>query len=168
MKTKDFSDQQFLEYFSEHIRYEIQMLLSVTNGILQKFVVPQGLQHAPVESYAVHLRNMINFFFPPSSRDTDVCAKDFFINEETWEKVRPQLSETLAIAKIRADKEVGHLTTSRLSGTPKGKEWDVKNLTGELMPLFIFFCQSADKLKLEPLISDLLGFYSKIVAIPTK
>ncbi|MDP3763132.1 MAG: hypothetical protein Q8Q92_00520 [bacterium] len=168
MKTKNLSNQQLFEYFAEHVRYEVQMLLNATSGILQQLKVPQGLQHMPIESYAIHLRNLITFLYPSSSRDTDVCAKDFFKREEAWEKIRPELSEVLVKAKIRADKEVGHLTTSRQSGTPKDKEWDVKNLTGELMPLFNLFCESADKVKLKSSIDELLTFHSRIKALPVK
>jgi len=168
MKTKDLSEQQLSEYFAEHVRYEVQMLLNVTSAILQQLQVPQGLQHAPVESYAIHLRNLITFLYPSSSRDTDVCAKDFFIKEETWDKIRPRLSETLIKAKIRADKEVGHLTTSRQNGTPKGKEWDVKNLTEELMPLIYLYCESADKVRLGSLIDELLAFHSRVKALPAR
>lgn len=162
MKTKDLSEQQLFEYFAEHVRYEVQMLLNVTSAILQQIQVPQGLQHAPVESYAIHLRNLITFLYPSSSRDTDVCAKDFFFKEETWEKIRPKLSETLTKAKIRADTEVGHLTIFRQNGTPKSKKWEVENLTDELMPSIRLFCESADKVKLMFLIDELLKFHSHI------
>ena len=168
LKTKDFSEQQLLDYFTEHVRYEVQMLLNATSGILQKLKVPQGLQHMAVESYAMHLRNLITFLYPSSLRDTDIYAKDFFIEEETWKKVRPELSETLVKAKIRADREVGHLTIFRQNGTPTGKEWDVKNLTGELMPLINLCCESADKVKLKSLIDDCLTFHSQIKTLTTR
>lgn len=169
MKTKDLNEEQLLKYFSEHVRYEVQMLLNMTNAIKQRFEVPRGLQYAAVESYAIHLRNLITFLYPSSFlRDTDVCAKDFFIEEKTWKEIRPQLSETLENARIRANKEVGHLTTSRKNGTDKDKEWDVENLTNELTPLIHLYCKSADKMKLEPLIDKLLVFHSRIKDLPVK
>jgi hypothetical protein len=166
METKDLNNQQLFEYFAEHIRYEVQMLLNATSGILQKLKVPQGIEHMPVESYAIHLRNLITFLYPFFPRNTDVCAKNFFINEDTWENLRPALSTSLLNAKNRADKEVGHLTTSRQSGVSKGKEWNVKELTGELMPLIKLFCESADKVKIGSLIDESLAFHTKINALP--
>jgi len=168
MNTKDLSEHELSEYFAEHIRYEVQMMLNATSGILQQLQVPQGLQHMPVESYAIHLRNLITFLYPSSSRDTDVCARDFFVEERSWEKIRPRLSDTLASAKIRADKEVGHLTTSRISGITSDKKWDIKGLTEELMPLITFFCKSADKVILGSSIEDLLTFHTQIKSLPTR
>ncbi len=168
MKTKDLTEKQLVEYFSEHVRYEVQMLLNGTDAIIRGLKVPNGLQHMPVESYAIHLRNLITFLYPASSRDTDVCAKDFFNKEDSWDKVRPQLSEVLTEAKTRADKEVGHLTTSRQSGTPKSKVWDVKTLTQELWPIFQLFAESADKVNLAPLAQEILPYYSRVMGLSTK
>lgn len=168
VKTKDLSPQQLFEYFAEHVRYEVLMSLNVTSAILQKKQSLRGLEFAAIESYAIHLRNLITFFYPFSLRDVDVCAKHFFVKEEMWKKIRPELSDILGEAKIRADKEVGHLTTSRHNNMHRDKEWDVRKLMGELMPLFMFFCDSADKLKLRPLIDDLLTHYYKIQALPVR
>lgn len=164
MKTKDLTDAQLLEYFREHVRYEIQMLLNATYGIMMQFVVPNGFQHMPVESFAIHLRNLITFLYPFTSRPGDVCAEDFFVNDETWEKLRPELSKVLEIAKKRADKEVGHLTTSRQVGTPASKRWDVRGLAMDLIPLIELFCNSADKFELKSEIKDIMIYYNfKIV-----
>ena len=130
MKTKDLSEIQLHKYFDEHVRYEVQMLLNATGAILKQTPISQELQYMPIESYAIHLRNIITFLYPFSRRDTDVCANDFFIDKSSWLEVRPKISEILKTAKDRADKEVGHLTTSRLSGTPEKKKWNVKAMTG--------------------------------------
>lgn len=164
MKTKDLNEEQLYEYFAEHFRYEVVMLLHATRGIRQKLSIAKGFEYMPVESFAIHLRNLINFLYPYAPHDDDVCAKDFFIREENWEEIRPVLSEVLKIAKKRADKEVGHLTTLRQAGTPESKVWDVDGLTAELMPLIDFFCKSADKVKRDLDVKHLLAYYSQIVA----
>ena len=165
MKTRDLTQEQLYEYFAEHVRYEVQMLLNMASGILQRLQIAQGLQHAPIESYAIHLRNLITFLYPSSPRDTVVCAKDFFIDEKTWENIRPELSKTLVDAKIRADKEVGHLTTFRQNGTPKSKEWDVRGLTKELILIFKLFCEHADKAKLGSSIREIIIHYGMVMAL---
>lgn len=166
MKTKDLSEEQLLDYFKEHIRYEILMLLNATHAIKMQFQIQEGLKFMILESYAIHLRNLINFFYPPIRiRDTDVCAKDFFIEEATWGTKRPELSATLRKAKDRADKEVSHLTTLRKNANDNDKSWDVKPLTYEIMPVFNLFCKSTDKVELVSLVDDLMNHYSLIKSL---
>ena len=162
MKTQNLSSDQIHQYFNVHVRYEVQMLLHVTSGVLEKIQVPQMLMHAPIESYAIHLRNIITFLYPSTVRDSDICAKDFFVDSETWSKIRPPLSDSLEKAKRRADKEVGHLTTARISGSPDEKQWDVKNLTGEIFPIMRFFVESADRVKLRGSLDELDTYFSQI------
>ena len=89
------------------------------------------LKNTRTEAFALHLRNLIVFLYQdqfPLKTD-DVSAHHFLASPapyEEWLRIRPKLSDTLARAKTRADKELAHLTTARLSGTPKEKEWDVR------------------------------------------
>lgn len=161
-KTKELGNQELLEYFSEHIRYEVQMLLNAAWAISKKLQIQQGLEFMIVEAYAVHLRNLIAFLYPESTRDDDVCAKDFFLDEITWEQVRPEAGEGMKKARKRAHKEVSHLTTSRQFGTPKGKEWNIAGFTGEVMPVFEKFIESADKVDLKESGGELIVMYRKI------
>jgi hypothetical protein len=163
MQTKDLTDTQLYEYFAEHVRYEIQLLLNAAWAISNKLKVPQGLEYMPVEAYAIHMRNLITFLYPPASpRKDDVCAKHFFIEETKWDSVRPGISQILIIARTRAHKEIGHLTTSRHAGTPKGKEWDIRNFTAELMPVIETFSETADRVILKECTEPLLAAYKKI------
>lgn len=146
-KTKDLTNEELQAYFGEHILYEIQHLPNTAGAILLKLSVPNGLQFVVVEAFAIHLRNLVCFFYPYKPQDTDVCAKDFFANEETWGKICPAESDLLKQARVRANKEVGHLTTARKNGTPDNKAWDVKGLTGELFPIVQLFVSSADKIE---------------------
>jgi hypothetical protein len=148
MKTKDLSNEQLRLYFNEHVRYEMQQLINTTDAIARKLPIHNGLQYMVVESFAIHLRNLITFLYPYSKRENDVCAEDFFININAWNNLRPKISLTLEHAKDRADKEIGHLTTLRQFGTPESKKWDVVSLTDEIFPTLKLFCDSADKSKL--------------------
>jgi len=159
MKTKDLNNQQLQLYFTEHIRYEIQQLINATDAIERKLPIHNGLQYMVVESFALHLRSLIIFLYPYSKRKNDICAEDFFIDIDTWNNLRPKISLTLEHAKDRADKEVGHLTTSRQFGTPESKKWNVALLTDEIFPILKFFCESANKLKLYPEFQPLWNQY---------
>ncbi|MEK7107539.1 MAG: hypothetical protein AAB899_05135 [Patescibacteria group bacterium] len=149
-QTKDFNNNDFLDYSKEHIFYEVQMLLKVKDLILLD--KPSGLAKLiAIESFAIHLRNLITFLYPTKNpRNTDVYAKDFFSDPRKWREV---ISEGLEKARERANKEVGHLTTGRIAGTPSEKEWKVRELTEEIVPVLKSFCVRADKSKLNIAIS---------------
>lgn len=149
MKTKDLTDEQMKLYFDEHVRYEMKQLINATDAISRQLPIHNGLQFMVVESFAIHLRNLITFLYPYSKRESDVCAEDFFADKEIWLKLRPKISFVLEGAKNRADKEVGHLTTLRQFGTPESKKWNVTLLTDEIMPILRLFCENADKTDLD-------------------
>lgn len=163
MKVNNLNDQQLSNYFSEHVRYEMQMLLNAVFAIKFQLKVPNEVEHMPVESFAIHLRNMITFFYPTNPRPNDVLAMNFFLGEETWSRIRPKVSSELEIAKRRADTEVGHLTTFRQNGTPKSKEWDVLLLVNELMPVAEIFVNSADKVSLSQLFEPIKNQHATIM-----
>ncbi len=148
MKTKDLSDEQLHLYFAEHVRYEMQHLLNATDAISRQLSIHNGLKFMVLESFVIHLRNLITFLYPYTKREEDVCAEDYFINPKTWGNLRPKINIVLESAKKRADKEVGHLTTSRQSGTSESKKWDVVGLTDEVMPILKLFCEFADKISI--------------------
>jgi hypothetical protein len=148
MKTKNLTDEQMKLYFVEHIRYEMQQLINATDAINRQLAICNGLQYMIVESFAIHLRNLITFLYPYSKRENDVCAEDFFVDANKWQSLCPAISVILKNAKSRADKEVGHLTTLRQFGTPESKKWSVSDLIDEVMPILKIFCEAADKVEL--------------------
>ena len=150
------TDKELLEYSKEHLCYEIWMLLEV--GKIEN-TFGQVFTNMVIESFVVHLRNLITFLYPTSSvHSTDISAKDFFINPDIWESKRPSLSQILENARNRAHKEMGHLTTERITGAddPK-KAWNRSELINEIVPILSLFCGSADKNKLDESVSKLLN-----------
>lgn len=87
------------------------------------------LNNALLESFAIHVRALIHFFFDCAGRQDDVLAIHFFSRPEEWTKVATPLTDVLQQAKKRADKEVAHLTYSRQKVTPEKKPW-------QLVPIF--------------------------------
>ena len=106
-------------------------------------------QNAMVESFMAHSRNLIEFLYSDLPRPTDVVAADFF-PQGTWKGLRPSLSTALADARKRADKELAHLTTSRISGNPPDKQWNVSALAAELKPVLRLFVDNANASALSP------------------
>lgn len=152
------TDGELKERTREHIVYEVEMLLKIKELYLTGFPIDPGyvLRMAFIESFAIHLRNLINFLYPDSDYPTDIYAKHFFATPSGWDDVKPKLPANLKEARRRANKEVGHLTLERISGTiDPSKEWKMDELTDEIVPILKLFSSSANKKKLDESISRL-------------
>jgi hypothetical protein len=123
----------------EHLEYEARMFTTTRDELLQNprwrrlpLTPADGLiRCALLESCVLHFRNLVEFFFPPQlPKDDDVNAGDYV---KDWG--RPQLSGVLRDARIRAHKEMAHLTTKRWAGAAPQKEWDLQGLSAGLAPI---------------------------------
>jgi hypothetical protein len=141
-----------LAYSAEHVHYEVDIFFETVDlrfrpayaaEILKQLGHPQRINNALIESFVIHLRNLIDFLDLPA-QGTDVVAEDFF-SPGGWVANRPKISQTLGDAKRRANKEISHLTTARMSGAPPERIWHFAGLASELKPLLVRFCQNADK-----------------------
>jgi hypothetical protein len=104
-------------------------------------------------SFAVHLRNLIDFFWSAKNiRQTDVLAEDFFGGNSLPKSF--SLTTTLNDARIRANKQVSHLTTERIAGEPPEKNWPVPALLGEVQDLLLKFVRDASPARLDAKIGD--------------
>ena len=115
-------------YSEEHVFYEIDMFLWVTKMMASedRIIVleasdPSHLKNALIEVFVVHLRNIIDFFYPKDPRSTDVIASDFCA-EGVWQR---EISNNLGIARTRANMELAHMTSARLSGASSTKELEL-------------------------------------------
>lgn len=147
------NDLELLAYSKEHLFYEISMLVSISR--LDITIVPDQLKvlvnNLAVESFAVHLRSLIDFFYSPEYKhNTDVYAEDFFSDQNKWTSIRPPLSIALITARKRADKEVKHITIERVAGsTDSRKIWKIGELISEIVILFEVFIENASNNKLD-------------------
>ena len=149
MNTATLSDADLHKYAGEHIKYEVDMLVGAT------VATPSNdwfLHCSRVEAFAIHLRNLITFFYPtPNQKPTDVYAQDYVLNRANWNSTgRPLIPPELEDARNRAHREVGHLTTLRIAGTPAHKAWDMPGLIQKLKPTIMAFRVAADPNKLHP------------------
>jgi hypothetical protein len=135
-------------YSDEHVYYEASMaiwtsqLLSVPFGALTKELA-QILRFAVIESFATQVRNLVDFFYPRETvRATDVIAADYYVGG-TLPTEFPPISPTLERARTRADKELAHLTTGRISGAPPEKDWPRDEIVRDLRLLLRRFVSDA-------------------------
>lgn len=89
---------------------------------LSKRYPPGTVNNALLESFALHVRNLIDFLYAENPSSDDVYAGDFFPCKEDWAKIRPQITPLLEKVKKRANKEVSHLTYSRIEVNQEEKK----------------------------------------------
>ncbi len=107
---------------------------------------------ALVESFGIHLRNLIDFFYRPGRLD-DVTAQDFLDATTVWSRGEPA---SLTDAHRRANKELSHLTQARKSGAPPEKEWDTISLAKEIESVAKDFAVTASHKKLHSKVREFL------------
>jgi hypothetical protein len=147
------SDPELLDYSKEHVVYELWMFRAVGQALITPLQMSQPLRNALIESFAIHLRNLIDFFYPAQIQADDVFAAEFFDDPHEWEKVST-ISSALSSARIRAHKEVSHLTRKRIAGTPPEKGWNVPELMREMKGVLNQFTRSASSKKLHIAVTE--------------
>lgn len=133
----DFSDDELREYASEHVLYEITHFIRAAQAVeaARAGLFPMNFA---IEVFALHLRNLLDFFAPRRPRRTDACASHF---HSAWEE--PQLNMYLHEARWMADKHIAHLTTARTSDVDL-KIWAVEPILRSLLPTIERFANGAD------------------------
>lgn len=156
--TRPFSDSYLLEYSGEHLLYEYWMLIRCAEFLANRHEHIQcavedseTITNVLVESFAIHLRNLITFFYGDSKKywPTDVLAIDYF-EDGGWSKLRPPKSEMLARAETRAHKQIAHLTTERYAGLHEEKKWHILSLSEEVKIITRIFIGGAAESRLAP------------------
>jgi hypothetical protein len=109
---------------------------------------------ALIESFAIHLRNLIEFFIFPEKNDY-VRAVHFFENPAEW----PTGKLTGDFQKLhdRASNEVSHLTVRRINDNPPEKEWRTDDIVNLIEPIAEKFGANADVKKLHPKVREFLN-----------
>ena len=160
---RPFSDSDLHAYSAEHVAYEFDMLLwlvGVFRGPTLTLAAPTPadvvqLQNVLVEGFALHLRNVLDFLFNDRPQASDVVAADFFA-AAAWTSLRPPLSATLGAARVRANKEIAHLTTLRKTGSPPDKAWHFATLANEVRPVMRLFADNAPASRLSPRVASVI------------
>ncbi len=147
------TDAWLLKYSGEHLLHEIKMFRWLAGNIK-----PMGTYEyendAMVESFVLHLRNLIMFFCFPESNGDDVVAGDFCHDPSKWPATE---STVLKDARLRANKELSHLTSVRKNKGDPDKEWNVASLVGEIDSLAKRFAANASPKKLSPDVIELIN-----------
>ncbi len=131
---------------SEHLCYEIEMLLGTKNALASRLCQNGILANALIESFTLHARVLLAFLYPETElRKDDVVAEHYV---EDWNSKRPRMPKSLNHIRGRVGKEVAHLTYGRLGITDEAKQWNIEELAQELCALFRNFLERAPENKL--------------------
>jgi hypothetical protein len=123
-------------FAGEHLFYEAQMFtlayVMQPSGDLREF-----LMNLRIEVCVLHLRNLIEFFYPSSNpRPDDVLAADYVAD---WDAKRPAITPLLEKARYRAGKELHHLTSQRIDGHEDHKAWGFATINEDLRAVIKVF-----------------------------
>jgi hypothetical protein len=122
-------------FAKEHLSYEAKMFAMSCDRLFNG--VAQGLDlNVFLESCVLHLRNLIDFFYPTKVQPDDVIAMDYAPN---WDTQCPPISSVLKAARKRAHKELAHLTTARKTPSSPDKDWDFGSVSKEMKPVIHAF-----------------------------
>ena len=116
-------DSAVLAHKSFHVAYEIDMLRGGVVWLHNKRGADVFEKNAVLESFLIHVRNLIYFLWTdvPAKPD-DMLAVDFFEDASVWKSKRPPKSALLQDAYLLTHKQVAHLTYSR-PVDPDEREW---------------------------------------------
>ncbi len=139
---------------SEHLHYEINMLISTAQSLAKAQQVLDQTQfnlNVLLESFVIHARALMDFMYDDKPWEDDVVAAKFFDSPKQWTKVRKplvNLSEELQKVNGRVGKEVAHLTLKRNEITAETKKWQFGKIAQELKTSFDIFLEHVPKDKL--------------------
>ena len=141
MKAKrSIRTEEELQQASNHLHYEILMFEALAQSMALG-IAGRGnvINSAFLESFTIHVRVLIGFFYSENPREDDIIADDFFSISGEWQSIRPPKTELLDKAKRRADKEVAHLTYTRLDITPEQKNWEFVKIFNDIQVIVEVF-----------------------------
>lgn len=150
MKRERRDNPQLIEFSDEHLLYEVQMLYGSASALMDG-ISNWALKMASLEAFAIHLRNMLDFLYPPDSmRDDSAIAEDFFDDPSVWKNQRPQKTQLLIDSHQRTHKEVAHRTYARMAVALTAKPWKCLEILEDLTPALSKFAQFCPRSRIGP------------------
>lgn len=143
---------------SKHVAYEIERLYGALYDLDALLRARYGgadtslwTHDALIESWTIHVRNMMHFLRAAKPQPDDVLARDFFTGAE-WQKLLPRRPRDDAEKHIdrRINKDIVHLTYARTKVTPQTKSWQVGAITTKVGAELQIFLNHVPMDRVEP------------------
>ena len=150
------NNQELLAYSDEHVAYEVERffwlaaLLSDPQTRLSAVSADDTLRlnHALIEAFALHLRNLLEFLYDGPNKDHIIAEQ--FCGPGVWKSVRPPKPNILGTAWGRANEEIAHLTDKRKPRDEPRTPWSFKEIANEIRPLIERLTSDAMDARLSP------------------
>jgi hypothetical protein len=123
-----------LRRLSEHLLYEVEMLnaaMTHQDRLLKHKSSRKRntLLYALHDSWAIHARNILAFFYPDRPQPDDAVASDYF-HDRDWDC--PVQGDGLRRLRTKAAKELAQLDYGRVSFTPDERSWEYDPIVRDL------------------------------------
>lgn len=146
--------QSELHADSRTLLYEFDMLCGTAVQLAGLDHTRQRIAYnSTIESFAVHCRALVAFFFDPTTaNNTDVIAADFFTVPDQWLRAHNIDGYFLAV-RVQANKQIAHITTERRNlNTSAGKDglWQISDIVQAVCKLMADFLANAPDQNLDP------------------
>lgn len=107
----------------EHIVYEI-MMFNGTALKLEPDPQDQFEKNILLESFAIHSRNLFDFFYRRAKRRDDISYEDFIAKKKEFKSKRTKKRILENLTK-KCNKQIAHLSYSRINYNRSTKGWNV-------------------------------------------
>lgn len=136
-------------FLNHHFYYEVHMLISAYEYVVESFSNNiQELRNISLENFALHARN-VNDFFRKGNRNNnikdDAIAADFLKDDNNFESCINKYSEIIEYIRFKSNKQVSHLTYSRITFEKENKHWEIIKVISALLEMVILFINNLDK-----------------------
>lgn len=139
------NDAEAADFAVEHLVYELH---AMRDAAKQVGAADQVTKNMAVESFALHLRNWEDFFYPsPNPQADDVTYCDYVDRTATPQWKPPPPSAKLTAAAKMVNKQIAHITKQRFSGLSPAKRWD-STWAHEIHALLRQLAQNANQARL--------------------
>ncbi len=143
------------DFLAEHFGYEVAMLRFASSkldkliperdrfkreGNKAKQIECNTEINVALETFVIHWRALIEFFYTETKNWPDDLRADDFIDKNRWENARGNIPSCINNLKHRAGKEMAHLTSSRKYEADAEKNWpyeDMKKHLEGVIKLFV-------------------------------
>jgi len=146
--------EKLIAFSGEHLYYEIWMLYGVTD-ILLKGVADEYVYNALLEAFVIHASIIIDFFYRSEIYDGDARALHYIHNIKGWRAALPSYQKYFKEFHRKRNKEVVHLSYTRLDVKPEEKRWNARKIIKQIRKIVDLFLKQADPELLHPRMYEL-------------
>ena len=138
-----------LRAISCHVVYEMKMFSFTAGALMDGSVPPENWRYnAMLESWVLHLRNLLEFFYH-RGKDPKIVRVDDFFGRTPNPELEPEILKGLL---GRANVEISHLSYGR----SVSRDWDVKGVSDVMETNIRLFIETVPERHMHP------GFRSEI------